>query len=396
MPIVFVHGVNNRKEDAGFLDDQARKQEYLKTLLAGPLGLDVEKTAISFPYWGGDGVKFLWNQASLPGGGGVEALAVGQANAEIDLRLQEAREQAGTDMVNLGDLSRAKGFAEAVDLVWDTASATSNSSQNVERIAAAYEASQRYLQSNPAPAWAMKTPPLSNAEFVDELMKGIKAHPDGDPKLETLSLSVWLQSTREALARLGSAPGDAITAATLSLARKSLHTKASRFLGDVFVYLRNRGTAAVPGPIVNEVLGALRTAEAAKKSGDDKLIIIGHSLGGVIVYDILTYFAPDLKVDYLVTVGSQVGLFEEMSLFGRVLPAGMPTEPKKDRISPNPNVAVWLNVFDTNDVFSFCAEGIYQGVQDFQYDTGYGMLEAHGGYFARPSFYKRLRMRLAQ
>lgn len=395
MPIVFVHGVNNRKEDTGFLDDQARKKTYLQTLLAGPLGLDVDKVAISFPYWGGDGVKFLWNQASLPGGG-AEALGFGQANTELNLRLQEAREEGGTDVVNLGDLSREKGFAEAVDLVWDTASAAPNSSQNLEKIAAAYEASQRYLHLYPAPPWAMKTPPLSNADFVDELMKGIKALPNGGPKLESLSLSGWLQSTREALARLGSAPSDAITAATLSLARKSIHTRASRFLGDVFVYLKNRGTAAAPGPIVSEVLEALRAADAAKKAGDDKLIIIGHSLGGVIVYDILTYFAPELKVDRLVTVGSQVGLFEEMSLFNRPLPAGMPTDPKKDRIASNPNVAMWLNVFDTNDVFSFCAEGIYQGAKDFQYDTGYGMLEAHGGYFARPSFYKRLRTRLAQ
>ncbi|MDX8502102.1 hypothetical protein RFM99_27270 [Mesorhizobium sp. VK4C] len=269
MPMVFVHGVNNRKEDAGFLDDQARKSEYLKTLLAAPLGLDPDKVGISFPYWGDDGVKFLWNQAFLPGGG-VEVLAVGQPNAEIDLRLQEARGLSGTDVVSLGDLSREKGFAEAIDLVRDTASAAPNSSQNVERIAAAYEASQRYLQLNPAPAWAMKTPPLSNTEFVDELMKGIKALPDGDPKIETLSLSGWLQSTREALARLGSAPSDALTTATLALARISLHTKASRFLGDVFVYLKNRGTAAAPGPIVNEVLGALRAAEAARKVGDDK------------------------------------------------------------------------------------------------------------------------------
>lgn len=67
MPIVFVHGVNNRKEDAGFAEDVARKKEFLKTLLATPLGLDPARVKITFPYWGGDGVKFLWNQVSLPG-----------------------------------------------------------------------------------------------------------------------------------------------------------------------------------------------------------------------------------------------------------------------------------------------------------------------------------------
>lgn len=395
MPIVFVHGVSNRKEDPGFKEDLARKEEYLKTLLAVPLGLDAKKVGITFPYWGDDGVKFLWKQASLPGSD-VEILALGTSKAEMELWLQEVRVQTGTNVVNLGDLSRARGFAQAVDLVWDTASAAPNASQNLAKISAAYEASQRYLEVYPAPQWAMQFPPLSNDAFVDELVKGINALPNSGPKVETLSLSGWLQSTREALARLGSAPGDVTTAATLSLARTSLHTKASRFLGDVFVYLKNRGTVTATGPIVTEVLQALRAAEAAKKTGDDKLIIIGHSLGGVIVYDILTYFAPDLKVDYLVTVGSQVGLFEEMSLYSRALPAGLPADPKKDRVPPNPNIAKWLNVFDTNDVFSFSAERIYHGAQDLRYDTGYGMISAHSGYFARPSFYKRLRTRLAQ
>ncbi|WP_247036024.1 hypothetical protein [Neorhizobium sp. SHOUNA12A] len=394
MPIVFVHGVNNRKEDAGFNDDLARKKEFLKTLVAPPLGLDPTKVAVSFPYWGGDGVKFLWNQVSLPGGS-FESLGLGNQTNEIDFWLSDVQKTFGANSVILGKISRDKSFAEAVDLIWDTsAAATANSPENIQKIATAYQASQRYIAKHPAPAWALKAEPLSNKEFVDALLKGINELPADEKKPETFGLSDWLTSTKEALDRLGSAPADLATSGVLALGRKSTHQKASRFLGDVFVYLKNRGTVGAPGPIVSTVLRAFREADIARNPDDDKLVIVGHSLGGVITYDILSYFAPDLKVDYLATIGSQVGLFEEMSLYSRALPAGMPNDALKDRIAANPNIGKWLNVFDTNDVFSFSAEGIYQNVKDFRYDTGYGGLGAHGGYFARPSFYKRLQTRL--
>lgn len=119
-----------------------------------------------------------------------------------------------------------------------------------------------------------------------------------------------------------------------------------------------------------------------------------HSFGGEIVYDILTHFDPSIQVDCLVSIGSQIGLFEEMKLYlasdqgiglGRIIP----------KVPKPPNIGKWLNVFDTNDIFSYQASAVFDGVEDFAYDTGYGALGAHGGYFLRPSFYVRLAKRLA-
>jgi pimeloyl-ACP methyl ester carboxylesterase len=143
------------------------------------------------------------------------------------------------------------------------------------------------------------------------------------------------------------------------------------------------------------VLGALRIAQDARTSLDSKLIVVGHSLGGVISYDILTYFNPNIQVDVLVTVGSQVALFEEMALYRASRPEFVP-DPATDRIARPPNVKRWLNVIDLNDVFSFRAEGVFEGVKDFRYATGYGVMSAHSGYFRRSSFYERLGGRLAQ
>lgn len=401
MPIVFVHGVNNRIEDSDYAEGVARKEGFLKLILAPQIGLDQAKVSVSFPYWGGEGVKFRWNQASVPSGSdNVEALTLGSlgaGSADSEIWLSEARYQYGAQGVNLGELSKTKGFATAVDLVWDTASAVVRPEKGYVDIVEGYAASLAYAKKNPVPAWAFQEPFLSNEQFVDKLMLEIGPYLPPEPANkahETLGLSSWFQSLREAVSRLGSAPGDAASALAVGLARKSVHAKASRFLGDVFVYLDKRGTD-VPGKILEDVLEKLRAAQAAKQPGDDKLIVIGHSLGGVIVYDLLTHFAPDVKIDVFVSVGSQVAVFEEMALYRASNQAG-PADPAKDRVERPVRAARWLNVYDTNDVFSFRTKGVFNGVDDYRFDTGYGLLEAHGGYFARPSFYKRLAARLGQ
>ena len=123
--------------------------------------------------------------------------------------------------------------------------------------------------------------------------------------------------------------------------------------------------------------------------------MIAHSFGGEIVYDILTYFDPTLTVDCLISVGSQVGLFEEMKLYV-VSQANLPPNPPLGRLKRPDSIKRWLNVLDTNDILSYLIEPIFDGVNDFHYDTGYSSLSAHGGYFMRPSFYKRLALRLSQ
>jgi hypothetical protein len=240
----------------------------------------------------------------------------------------------------------------------------------------------------------MKSPPLSNEDFVKQLLnEADNTEPAVNAQTETFALSDWFQSIKETVSRLGSAPSDATTALILGLARKDVHLKASRFLGDVFVYLNNRGSIGSEGEIVKTVRDAIRTADQARSVGDEKLIVIGHSLGGLIAYDIFTYFEPGISIDVFASIGSQVALFEEMTLC-KISRDKTPPNPPADHL-PKPNkVAKWINVYDTNDVFSFRASLVFNDAADYQFDTGYGLLEAHGGYFARPSFYKRLAVRI--
>lgn len=400
MPIVFVHGVNNRREDADYEAGVERTTGFLTSLLAPKIGIEPSNLTTFFPYWGDLGVKFRWKQASVPkSSDAVETLnmkAVGSGSADQEMWLGEARYQYGPGAVSLGQMSRDGHFAEAIDLVWDTASAVAPNGTGYGDVIEGYMASLAYAKDHPAPKWALADPPLSNSEFVQMLLQETqpyRAKVAGKPQ-ESLGLKDWFQSLKESLSRLGSAPGDAASAIVTGLARRGLHEKASRFLGDIFVYLSERGTSAAPGPIVQRILGDLDKAHAAKKPGDDKLIVIGHSLGGVILYDIVTHFRPDLAIDGFISVGSQIAVFEEMTLYLGSR-SDLPPNPPKDRLGKPKAFGRWINVYDTNDVFSFRTEGVFIGPDDYRFDTGYGLLQAHGGYFARPSFYKRLAVRLA-
>lgn len=53
-----------------------------------------------------------------------------------------------------------------------------------------------------------------------------------------------------------------------------------------------------------------------------------------------------------------------------------------------------MQVTTTNDVLSYQLKPVVDAVTDFSYDTGYSTLGAHGGYFERPSFYRRMAARL--
>ncbi|HGN3118531.1 TPA: hypothetical protein ACKRQV_006613, partial [Pseudomonas aeruginosa] len=139
MPIVFIHGVNNRVEDKDYEPGVNSKREYFRSTFAPRVGMSVKAQHVMFPYWGGQGVDFRWKQASLPRD---DVVALGSNDAALELWLGEVRFQKGSEEVSLGEISRTEGFAAAVDLFWDTASVAAPNDR-VEDIAKCYEASLR-------------------------------------------------------------------------------------------------------------------------------------------------------------------------------------------------------------------------------------------------------------
>ena len=115
------------------------------------------------------------------------------------------------------------------------------------------------------------------------------------------------------------------------------------------------------------------------------VVALGHSLGGVILVDLLTQ--PDaLSVARLVTVGSQSPLFYAIDALDRIR--------RKDG-GPDPApFTPWLNVYDRADILSFVAGRVFPGldnVKDEEIDSRVPFPSAHSAYFHQPRTFELMR-----
>lgn len=170
--------------------------------------------------------------------------------------------------------------------------------------------------------------------------------------------------------------------------RGNLSPAIGLFLGDVFVYLKD-GEARQQ--IRTQIGRAVTAAHDAAKVGKGPVVLVGHSMGGVILVDMLADpkgagLPDDLKVDALLTVGSQPGFFAVLDLL-----ASSGGQRKKPGC-----VNRWLNIFDPIDPLAFRTDTIFEGAEDFSFNSVTGIMEAHSKYFQRPQFYARSRKRLKE
>jgi pimeloyl-ACP methyl ester carboxylesterase len=160
--------------------------------------------------------------------------------------------------------------------------------------------------------------------------------------------------------------------------RTGLMNGVSPGIGDILLYER-RGDA-----ILAEVEKRILALAEQKK----RVIVLGHSLGGIMIVDLLSRAreAGPLPVTKLITVGSQAPVLFKFDALGTMrlkeaLPAGSPYRP-------------WLNIFDRNDFLSFCASrafpGVTDGIEDFEVESNVSFPEAHSAYFRQPSFYSKI------
>lgn len=386
MPIIFVHGVNNR-DGAAYRENVKSRNSFLREIIGPALGLNPDKLHLESPYWGGQGAQFAWGMAVLPNSGEEFETFGGSDEAEAFGRVVSIVANSALDgKLTIIDNAK-KDLSGVIDALYASAMAGASTEEEARDLARSYLLAAEYAEKYPEPEWVASA---KESNFIDQL--NYKAQVSA---IEQFGAGGILDSLKEGLSRLASALPDANSSLLVHLSRKQLNSEVTRFTGDVFTYLKRRGTKDNPGEIVKVVRDSLRHAAANITTEDNKLIVIAHSFGGEIVYDILTHFDTNLKVDCLVTVGSQVGLFEEMKLYIESKDT-IPPDPPNGKVQKPSNLKQWLNVFDLNDVFSYRVEPVFANTSDYFYDTGYHSLSAHGGYFMRPSFYKRLASRLQE
>jgi len=387
MPLVFVHGVATRQSPRHRAHVHQRDALFKQLVL--PQG-----AAVFDPDWGSDGVKFDPALPWLPEPGGAQPFGTSQTG------------QVGTGQVGIGRLAR-RHPDRAIDIAFEsglaaraeTASRTGNLAEALTtKELEAFAAAVRYLEAG---ADKSAFDPLgSDAEFLSALAIELKPHlPNEGLAAEPMGpCSDALQWLGRGLKDLVSPISNTLSDALLRVVRRPVTEQVAFFLGDIFVYLRRRETDGVAKPIFAPIITDLVKATRLR-SRADPLILVGHSLGGVILCDLLsdrsavsqieTDSGSELIVDAWITVGAQPGLFADMGLYGTALGSAA-----NGRFPRPESVRAWLNVYDYTDILSFSCNKIFNDVEDFEFDNVIGLFSAHTSYFQRPTFYQRLRTRL--
>lgn len=164
-------------------------------------------------------------------------------------------------------------------------------------------------------------------------------------------------------------------------ARKLFHAQMSAFIGDSFFYFGARGERTEPGSVPAICIQAIEEAAGMRTPEDPDLIVVAHSMGSNIICDILSYFAPGLTIDLVLTVGAQFPLFADLDMF--------PGFSADERPIPKPEGAInWVNFYDPNDFLGFSAEGVFDGIIDVPFSSGRFGVTTHADYFKLVSFFE--------
>lgn len=173
-----------------------------------------------------------------------------------------------------------------------------------------------------------------------------------------------------------------VTAAAISSpARRMFHSQMTAFIGDSFFYFGTRGERFEPGAVPALCTQAIEEADNLRTADDPYLIVVAHSMGSNIICDILSYFAPHLDIDCVITVGAQFPLFADLDMF--------PGFSAEERPIPCPGAARnWLNFYDPNDFLGYAAGAVFDGIIDIPYSSGKFGVSTHADYFKYVSFYE--------
>ena len=392
MPLVFVHGVANRMGDAYQRGVATRNALFRRFLLSAHSRSDGQEPVILSPYWGDKGGRLHWDGASLPLED-FENLGVAENLPLVNL-YATACPDGEVNEANRAVLDVAhRSLPEAVDLLWGVGALEhGNTKEGSDALAALGMQAWRYAQANPHPAWLDEVP--NDQALIDRLAQEVEAYEPvaasgltKPQEWESLGIGDAWNTLRLAAGRLAAVVSGFVGREASDRVRPAVIYSLANFLGDIFVYLHQHGGGE--SAIADVVEEQLRAA-AELRTDTDPLVIVAHSMGGNISYDLLTSSCSDLPVELYVTVGSQVGFFEELKLFrssSRDIPGHTPKVPRPA------NVRRWINVFDYSDVLGFEAGSIFEGVEDYAYGTG-SLLKAHSQYFLQPGFHERLSRRI--
>jgi hypothetical protein len=176
---------------------------------------------------------------------------------------------------------------------------------------------------------------------------------DGGVHAEVRTLPDPRRVVRQVLHGIDAAVGAVLGAAgdgVNSFLRQTLGPRLGEFLGDVFVYQRHREL------LHERVWERLQRHDRTLGTEENPVDLVGHSLGGVIGFDLAAVAVPRLWVESLVTFGSQSSFFhvvdprgEPLARFAQGAPVVLP-----------PSIRRWTNLWEPLDPLAFIAAVVFE------------------------------------
>lgn len=355
MQVVFVHGVNNRDgADGAYAQEVAARTDRLNRLAFGGMA------TIRNPYWGGFGRPERGLESVPKARSGAQALGLEPGSSSsigplFDPGGLDLQEIVGT--LSIGALQKAtklrrEGERHEIEDFWMAAAS--------------------FAEMRPHPSW------LAQSATLDEILARINAE-------------VEVMQNMRSLGQRWQAGKSSINDFAAARLRNWSSGFLAQFLGDAFMFFSRREAGrSVRREITASILDAARSAEAESQP----VVLIGHSMGGSILHDMLTDpgeiraieadLGRPLEIDLFLSVGTQIGLFSELGQFA---------SPGRDRPLLVQCANYW-NIFDFADTLSFLCEPSLAGVVDLEVNTASGVLRAHNAYFDNTVFFTRLHARL--
>jgi hypothetical protein len=168
-------------------------------------------------------------------------------------------------------------------------------------------------------------------------------------------------------------------------------TKRAQFMEPLGDFIRDVAFYLQHGEKIRDYIAG----ELGQHDTDGPVVLLGHSLGGIACVDLLaasTAARPSaLRVDLLMTVGSQAPLLYLLDSLHSLSPT-TPNNP--------PPFQPWLNIYNVNDLLSFCAKRVFTGsdthIVDEPVDAGVPFPMAHSAYWNVDRVYELLREHLTR
>lgn len=402
MPLVFIHGVNNREGSAYQRAKRIRDRLFLTEFLPRLVGRQLTIAPIANPYWGhlGANPRLDGTYQTVPSS--PSRVLFGAETAEIDNQevaamvaglSEELSEESQHELLEtpLVTVARHNGLPAAVALLSTASLAADHVRKSPHpELDLFLSDALTYAEWHDHPAWLGEV--HDDLAFFSRLAAEVSSQlPIG--KRQVYGSGDWLTTVwagveavgRQARQLLWDFPRATASQLALHHLRSWMHHGAACGIGDALVYARQRGgSEAAPGPILESVILPALDEAVSKRTDNDPLIVVGHSLGGVIAFDALSCFRKQLSCDVLLTVGSQVGFFQELGILGI-----SPVTPGHKCPKPA-NIGLWVNVYDPVDVLAFLAGPVFVGVTDLPYSNRTGALSAHTAYFYDQRFHRWL------